>query len=159
MEKRVKLEKVRLEKRIGGLHFVIELPRTATKTEAVEARHLAVMERFIMSKLCECGKPSKDGFKFLRTRSRIKAVDLARLIDVTPETISRWEREDDKNEVPGSAWELVVTVAEEYLKGKTDTLDRLRQRHERREHPPARLSMSESVFIRLLRDSMPSLRV
>jgi DNA-binding transcriptional regulator YiaG len=139
MERRVKLEK-----RIGGLDFVIELPRSDTKAEAVQGRYLIAMDRFIMGKLCEYGKPSPDGFQFLRTRSQFKAADLARLIDVAPETISRWE--NGKNEVPGSAWELLVTLAEEYLHGRTNTRDRLRERHERREQPHTRFSLSEAAL-------------
>jgi DNA-binding transcriptional regulator YiaG len=133
------MTKSTLDVTIGGLHFQAKFQRAETKANAVEARRLRHFEKFVVEMLCQFAKPSPEGFQFLRTRSRIKAADFAELINVTPETVSRWE--NDKNEMPALAWELMVSIAEEKLQGKTDTLDRLRRRRLARETAPKLLKM------------------
>ena len=97
-------------------------------------RDLVDFERNVVKVLCRYGKPSGDGFFFLRSRSRLKALDLARLLSTTPETISRWEH--GKHEVPATAWELMVSIAKEHLARDTTTLDELERRQRQREDAP-----------------------
>ena len=123
---------IQLDKTIGGIRFAATVPIAGTKVPSAEARYLIAFEREIARTLCARGKPTADGFKFLRERSRIKAGELADLIDVKPETISRWENEH--NAVPGAAWELIVILAAERLAGQTLMLDQLRERRRSREH-------------------------
>jgi DNA-binding transcriptional regulator YiaG len=127
--------KTTLDLKFGNLHLVGKFPKANT----VEAKYLLAFERWVVEMLCMHGKPSPEGLQFLRTRSRLKAADFAELIDVSPETVSRWE--NDKNEMPTSTWELMVSIAEEKLQGKTDTLDRLRQRREGRKGAHKLLTM------------------
>jgi DNA-binding transcriptional regulator YiaG len=133
---------ITLKRNIGNLHFEAELPRASTKKDAVEARYLLSFDQWITRKVCEFGEPSPDGLKFLRERDRLRATDFAELIGVVPETISRWE--NGKTEIPGSAWELVVTLAEQRIAGRTDTLDALRERHRKRRSAPRSLAMPRS---------------
>src|SRR5512145_1664652 len=99
---------IKLEKTVGGIRFVAKVPAASTKVASAEARHLIAFEREIARTLCARGKPTADGFKFLRERARIKSGELAELVGVKPETVSRWENEH--NSVPGAAWELVVIL-------------------------------------------------
>lgn len=125
---------IQLEKTIGGIRFEATVPVADTKVPSAEARHLIAFEREIARTLCARGKPTADGFKFLRERSRIKASEFAELVNVKPETISRWENEH--NAVPGAAWELIVILASERLAGQTSTLDALRERQKSRTDSP-----------------------
>jgi len=130
-------KKGKLEVTIGGIRFVAEIPET--EHDVVEARHLALFERWVVKMLCQFGEPSRDGLRFLRTRSRLKASELVDLIGVSDETISRWE--NGKNDMPVSTWELMVTIAEEHVQGRSDTIDSLRKRREQRQTHPKRLLM------------------
>ena len=133
------MKTVEMDLTVGGLHFEAKLPRAETQKDAVEARYLIAFERFVVEKLCKHASPSPDGFKYLRTRTRLKSNEFAELIGVTPETVSRWEHE--KNDMPPLAWEVMVSIAEEKLQGRTETLDRLRERQKSRQNPPKLLKM------------------
>ena len=127
------MDEVKLSKKVGGFVFDVTLPRASAEGEAVEIRHLVAMEREIMAVLCAYGKPTPDGFQFLRSRMRFKANQLAELFGVAPETVSRWE--NDKSDIPLSTWELLVLLAEEHLKGKHETLTHLREKQAQRLDP------------------------
>ncbi len=65
-----------------------------------------------------------DAFKFMRKATGLRAVDLAELIGVTPETVSRWET--GKVSVERRALALLQALVTEHAEGTTATLDRLR---------------------------------
>jgi transcriptional regulator with XRE-family HTH domain len=54
----------------------------------------------------------------------MRAADLAELLDVTPETVSRWET--GKLDVAHAAWATLADVVIERTEGRTRMLDRLR---------------------------------
>jgi DNA-binding transcriptional regulator YiaG len=64
-------------------------------------------ERVIAAALVERGIKSARDFQFVRKVAGLKANELAELLDVRPETVSRWER--GEGEIPRSA---IFTLSE-----------------------------------------------
>jgi putative zinc finger/helix-turn-helix YgiT family protein len=61
-------------------------------------------------------------FRFMRKTLCMKATDLARLLDVTPETISKWE--NDKTPVLRSAWMVLTEMVLDEAEKRSRTLMR-----------------------------------
>jgi transcriptional regulator with XRE-family HTH domain len=70
------------------------------------------------------GPATGETFRFMRKSLGMRAADLAELLDVTPETISRWET--GKLDVARSAWATLADVVVEQAEGRSRMLDRLR---------------------------------
>jgi transcriptional regulator with XRE-family HTH domain len=81
-------------------------------------------ELLVASHLVGLGITGGAAFCFMRKIHGLRAVDLAALLDVTGETISRWET--DKVPVPRCVLSTMTALAADKLVGKTDTIDRLR---------------------------------
>lgn len=129
---------------IGGIRFAADLPIADDSTHGVEARYLIALERETVRVLCEEGQPTGDGFRFLRSRSGLARSDLAqsegsfrplaRLFGVTLEEYSAWE--NGSLAIPLPAWELMVTIAHEYVFSQsTLTVDRMRKRIDGADRP------------------------
>jgi len=128
-----------LDVTIGGIRFVATLPTAKTDTSAVEMRHMRAWERWIVETICERGSPSAEGFRFLRQRSGLKAAEVAALLGVREETISRWE--NGKSEVSAATWDIAIAMANDRVHGRTDTIDRLRRRQKAWMTAPKRVEM------------------
>ncbi len=63
-------------------------------------------------------------FKRFRKCAGLKSLELAELLAVTPETVSHWE--NGHSEPSRAVWTILDALAEDYLTGRTTTLDRLR---------------------------------
>lgn len=70
------------------------------------------------------GKPTGEKFRFLRKQAELPAKELAGLLGVTPETVSRWE--GGKHEIPLAVWALLGVLVGEHRSKSTTTMDRLR---------------------------------
>ena len=79
------------------------------------------------------GLDSADAFKFMRKATELRAVDMAELLAVTPETVSRWET--GKVPVDRRALALLQALVTDYAGGSTVTLDRLRALSNRKRRP------------------------
>lgn len=128
-----KLTKVEATEKVhvGKWTFTATLP--ATKCAACGESYIngEVLGRFELSaarKLAELGIREGAAFKFMRKALGMRAADLAELLSVTPETVSRWE--NDKNEVDLAAFVTLGALVADKLEGRTTTLDRLRAVHE-----------------------------
>lgn len=89
--------------------------------------HGPVIERFdleVARRLAELGAGTGRAFQFMRKTAGIRAVDLAALLGVTGETISRWER--GKVPVDRAAFVLLGSIVLDRLSGRSTTVDRLR---------------------------------
>ena len=64
-------------------------------------------------------------FGWTRRALGLRAADLAGLLDVSAETVSRWE--NGHRAVDRSVWNTVADLVEDRLAGRTVTADRLRQ--------------------------------
>lgn len=85
------------------------------------------LERFELlaaAKLAEAGEASGEAFKFMRKSVGLRGADLAALLDVAGETVSRWET--GALPVERRALALLDAIVTEAVAGATATLDRLR---------------------------------
>jgi helix-turn-helix protein len=98
----------------------------------------AVLARAQLSIGCElanAGVRTGDALRLMRKALDLRACDLARLLEVTPETVSHWET--GKALLPRAAFVAVAAMVEEALEGRTTTQDRLARLAEGRAHPSA----------------------
>jgi DNA-binding transcriptional regulator YiaG len=87
--------------------------------EAVKLRfHLAVS-----CELANAGVHTGEAFRVMRNALRLRAVDVARLLDVTPETVSHWET--GKARPNRAAFVAIGALVQDALDGRTTTRDRL----------------------------------
>jgi DNA-binding XRE family transcriptional regulator len=72
--------------------------------------------------LIDRGVRSGMSFRFVRKALGYKAADLARLLAVTPETVSRWE---NGRTIDRTVWAVLASLALDRLAGGTHTIERL----------------------------------
>lgn len=112
---------------ISGVRFMVEVQSVLCEScgsrlygdEALEKAELAVA-----IELGARGVRTGEAFKFIRKAIGMRATDLAELLDVTAETISRWERE--AVEIDHAAFAVLGALASERREAKTEMLDRLK---------------------------------
>ena len=92
------------------------------------AETLAAFELGVAVKLAQAGVNSGDSVKFMRKTIQLRAMDLAALLGVTPETVSRWET--GKLPVEHRALALLGSLVLEKAEGRTAILDLLRSLNE-----------------------------
>jgi putative zinc finger/helix-turn-helix YgiT family protein len=73
--------------------------------------------------LADAGVHTGDAFRHMRKVLGLRAVDLARLLDVTPETISHWET--GRAAPARAAFVALAAMIDDATQGRTATLDRL----------------------------------
>ena len=93
--------------------------------KVIDGKILLQKEHEIAASLAREGPIDGESFRFMRTTLRLRAADLAVLLDVTPETISKWE--NGKNPVLRTAWLVVADMALENAApvGRRPLLERL----------------------------------
>lgn len=89
----------------------------------LEGSALRRFEGLMAIELAACGAQSGTAFKFMRKVSRLRASDLADLLNVDNATISRWET--GKVAVDRAAIATLGAILREHLSDKTDTLRHL----------------------------------
>ena len=112
---------------VGGRTFEGEVPalECASCGEVVyPGPGLMAFELSVAGELARHGEVTAEVFGFMRRAMGMKAVDLAELLDVTHETVSRWE--NDKQPVERRAAALLSAMVLDQIEGKTSTLDRLK---------------------------------
>ena len=118
---------------VGGHLFVAFLPAQACTACDKLYFDNNVLERFelhVAGKLADAGVSTGPAFRFMRKSLGMRATDLAALLDVSAETISRWETE--KRAVDRGALALVGALVRDNLEGRTSTLEQLRALREPR---------------------------
>ena len=86
---------------------------------------LEAFEESAAYELAKEGPVRGDTLRYLRAAGLgMRATDLARLLDVEPETLSRWE--NGKTMTPRVSWAAVAAMVIERHEGQHATLDRLR---------------------------------
>lgn len=113
---------------VAGRSFSANVP--AWRCEACGKTHLdgSSFEDFELAvalELATQGPASGETFRFMRKSIGMRAADLAELLDVTPETVSRWET--DKLRVARAAWATLADMVVEHAEGASRMLDRLRR--------------------------------
>ncbi len=137
------------ELRDGTETLSLKLPSSAvTASAAVPALRCAscgdvqidsaLARRFQLAACCEladAGLSSGEALRHMRKALGLRAAELARLLDVTPETISHWET--GKASLNRAAFVAVCAMIQDALDGRTTTRDRLAALAEARLHPPS----------------------
>jgi DNA-binding transcriptional regulator YiaG len=124
-----------IKRKVAGRTFTVEVPavRDAEYGDTVSLADLARAELEIASQLALEGPVSGEAFRYMRGALGIQAKDLATLLDVTPETVSRWE--NGARDLDRGAWIALGGMALEKAGKPTVTRERL-ERAARTEKPP-----------------------
>jgi DNA-binding transcriptional regulator YiaG len=132
--KRFKLSTMPDRVEISGVVFSGELAaRQCVKCGQQYARadELGRFELAVAERLSSLGIRTGDAFKFMRKTLGLRAIDLAELLDVTAETVSRWET----GEPEARAFALLGGMVAERMRGQEETVARLRALKSRRKRP------------------------
>lgn len=118
--------KIEHEIRVGPSAAWASIPAQLCKTcgeDYAEGPAILAAER-LMAKVLGGYEPTPDSFRFLRSVISLRSNELAELLGVAPETVSRWE--NGKAEIDRAAWLHLVNMIADLETGRTPTLDRLR---------------------------------
>lgn len=113
---------------VGGREFVVTVAAGACRSCGdvfLENSSLQRTELEIACDLARHGPVSGDAFRYLRKSLGLRAVVVADLLGVTPETISRWE--NGQRPVDKAAWMTLGSVVLEQASRSPETLERLRE--------------------------------
>jgi putative zinc finger/helix-turn-helix YgiT family protein len=91
-----------------------------------EGTDLARFELAVARILAESGAESGDAFRWMRKALDLRAIDVAELLEVTPETVSRWET--GRVAVDRAALMILGLMVVDQAHGSTATIDALRAR-------------------------------
>src|SRR6266545_3612241 len=122
---------VELRREIAGHLFTATVRGWTCDACDEEVYEAADIERFdaaVALALAQAGAGGGEVFRLMRKVLGMRAVDLAELLGVTPETISRWET--DKHPIDHEALALLSLLVMDHAKGSTASLDALRGRVE-----------------------------
>jgi len=111
----------------AGMRFAAEVPVDVCAKCGHEYLHGPAMvefERRVAVELARRGAPLAETFRRLRKALGLRAADLAALLEVRPETISRWE--NGQTEVDWPSYLLTWWMVEDALEGKSETMDKLK---------------------------------
>ncbi len=128
---------VEISRTIDGHTFRARVPGRicdACGGESYEGEVVRQFELAISHVLAHSGVSSGAAFKFMRKAIGMRAADLARLLAVTPETISRWET--GKHPIDRAILVLLGLLVDNRIHGVTTTLDLLKDRAEPKELEP-----------------------
>jgi YgiT-type zinc finger domain-containing protein len=123
----VSTRKVEATREVGQHLFVASLPARVCRACGETQFEGSVLQRFdlhVAVCLIEAGVGSGAAFRFLRKALGLRAVDVAELLDVSAETLSRWETE--KRALDRGALAVLAACVRDALAGRTSTLDTLR---------------------------------
>jgi len=118
---------------VAGHLFVAFLPAKRCTSCGKVCFESVVLERFelhVAVAIAEAGVSSGQAFRYLRKSIGMRAAELAQLLDVSAETISRWETE--KRNVDRGALALLGGLVRDAIEGRTSTLQQLRALHQPR---------------------------
>ncbi len=127
----------------------VELPRSAvTASVAVPARRCAacdavqvdgeLRDRVRLATCCEladAGVDTGEALRHMRKALGLRAAELARLLDLTPETISHWET--GRAAPNRAAFIAVCAMVQDALDGRSTTRDRLARLAQHQGYPHA----------------------
>lgn len=112
---------------VSGHRFVGNLPAKECSACSHAQFDVESERRFALAVariLADSGLATGEAFRFMRKAIGMRATELAELLDLAPETISRWETE--KRAVDRGALALMGNLVRDRLDGRTTTLEGLR---------------------------------
>jgi putative zinc finger/helix-turn-helix YgiT family protein len=92
----------------------------------IDGRDLEQFELAVASALADAGDASGEAFRYARKTLGLTAAELAAVLGVTPESISRWE--NAKHPIDPMALTIVALLVRDAAAGSTALLDALRAR-------------------------------
>src|SRR5579862_5812766 len=129
-----------LTRKVGGYTYSAEVDALRCRgcgDSTVDAHELMAFELAIAVELARHGPISGETFRFMRKAIPIPAVDLAKLLGSTPETLSRWENET--RDVDRAAWFVVGGLVLDAVDGSAATRGRLSAAIHGRKGSPAQI--------------------
>ncbi len=125
----------KLKEQSKGLHLELDVGTFAMPdapalvcqncgTSSTNAKYLEAFELIVAGFLAQHGAATPNTFRFMRKAVGLGAGELAELLDVTRETVSRWE--NGKQPLERRALAIVGGLVLDRIDGKTQTADRLR---------------------------------
>lgn len=111
---------------VAGVEFAAEVDALeCAKCGEVYVSDTALeqMELAIAAELGKLGRLVGEAFKYMRKSIGLRGIDLAELLDVTGETVSRWER--DVVPIDHAAFAVLGALVSEKRLGRTEMRDRL----------------------------------
>ena len=126
-EKKLQKGEVRLERAVGGREFTATVTGLVCQGCGESITDLQDGERFdlAIAELLSEGAPGGESFRFLRRAAGLRAADLARLLGLTGDTLSRWE--NGKYAIDRAAFLVLGQIVRERRRGDTAMLDRIRR--------------------------------
>jgi len=115
-----------MARKLDGRTFRGTLPATVcTKCGEVfvDGKEIARFDAEIAARMARDGAPSGASFQWMRKAMGLRGADLAPLLDVSAETLSRWET--GERTVPRTAWVLLSRIVLEGRGPSSPTLGRL----------------------------------
>jgi DNA-binding transcriptional regulator YiaG len=110
--------------KVAGHTFVAELPTRMLEGQlVVDFKVLEAFELAVARKLADSGESAGEAFRFMRKAIGLPATELAELLGVARETISRWE--NGERPVDRGALAVLGGLVEDRCNGTTSTRDRL----------------------------------
>jgi DNA-binding transcriptional regulator YiaG len=111
---------------VGGVLFTgetIAQECAACGEVTVSAADAQAFNDRVTRELLERGPASGEGLTVLRRAAGLQAQQLAKLLDVSPVSVSRWE--NGKSPIDRATWVIVGALALEKIEGRTTTRGRL----------------------------------
>lgn len=138
---------------VAGTTFVVKLPAYGCrdcKALFMEGTALERADLEVACVLASRGPASGEGFRFLRKTLGMRAVVIAELLNVTAETVSRWE--NGQRDVDGNAWIAVGSIVLERAGLPCSTLKRLMGLAKRPKLPKTvRIDLTKDAAMRVSR--------
>lgn len=119
-------DEVELSRTVGGRDFstVVNGWRCQTcSTRYYSGPDVLAFEESIAQQLAADGPITGETFAAMRASLKLRSQDVASLLGVAPESISRWE--NSKRRMDRSAWFILAAAVQDKAEGKRTTLDRL----------------------------------
>lgn len=123
---------------VGALRFTASVPGKVCSScgEAIlSGETVRALERQVAGALSHSGAGTPEAFRYMRKVIGLRALEVAELFGVTPETVSRWENGERSPEP--RAVKLLGALVVENLEGRTDLLDYLRSLGSEETNQPA----------------------
>ncbi|MDY0001846.1 MAG: helix-turn-helix domain-containing protein [Polyangia bacterium] len=120
--------------KVGELSYTAEVPAKVCPRCGAYRLSMDTVRRLsakIAADLAKEGVATPEVFRYLRKRLKLSAKELATLLDVTPETVSRWE--NGKHPMDLRALKLLGAMVLDSLGERPGLLDYLRSLKEERE--------------------------
>jgi DNA-binding transcriptional regulator YiaG len=111
---------------VGEQVFSGEIPARICEHCGAARHHIDDLVRFehaVARRFLKEARPSGPGLAFARETARLQSQELARLLGVAPNSVSRWEH--GRNPIDRATWATVLQLAREQLDGLSDTRESL----------------------------------